>query len=284
MPAVSEPWPLGAMAPDWVPEDVDWRKPSPARVYDAQLGGAHNFEVDREVAHQVTRVMPELPALLRANRSFLRRAVRFLIGRGVTQFLDLGSGIPTVGNVHEVAHAIDPACRVVYVDIDRVAVAHSHRLLAGNPNAVAVRGDLRAPETVLADPAVRATLDFTQPVATLMVAVLHFVADADRPDRIVERFVEEVVPGSYLVLSHGTHAEHSETRSPEETVQQATALYSRTVEPFHLRDRDEVARLFGDLDLVEPGLVPVAVWRPEDTNEAKAGAHLPQLGGVARKP
>jgi hypothetical protein len=268
------------MTPDWVPEDVDWRRPSPARVYDAQLGGAHNFEVDREVAQQVTRVMPELPALLRANRSFLRRAVRFLISRGVTQFLDLGSGIPTVGNVHEVAQAIDPACRVAYVDIDRVAVAHSRRLLAGNPNAVAVRGDLRVPETILADPTVRATLDFTRPVATLMVAVLHFVADTDRPDRIVERFLEEVVPGSYLVLSHGTHAQH---HSPERTVQQATALYSRTVEPFHLRDHDEVARLFGGLDLVDPGLVPVATWRPDDADEARAGAHLPQLGGVARK-
>lgn len=202
---VSEPWPPGGMAPDWVPEDVDWRKPSPARVYDAQLGGAHNFEVDREVARQVAKVMPELPALLRANRSFLRRSVRFLIEAGVTQFLDLGSGIPTVGNVHEVAQAIDPACRVAYVDIDRVAVAHGRRLLAGNPNAVARRGDLRLPETVLADPAVRATLDFGRPVAMLMVAVLHFVADADRPAEIVRRLLAEAVPGSYLVLSHGTH-------------------------------------------------------------------------------
>jgi hypothetical protein len=193
------------MAPDWVPEDVDWRKPSPARVYDAQLGGAHNFEVDREVARQVAKVMPELPALLRANRSFLRRSVRFLIEAGITQFLDLGSGIPTVGNVHEVAQAIDPACRVAYVDIDRVAVAHGRRLLAGNPNAVARRGDLRLPETVLADPAVRATLDFGRPVAMLMVAVLHFVADADRPAEIVRRLLAEAVPGSYLVLSHGTH-------------------------------------------------------------------------------
>ncbi len=281
MLAVNEPWPRGAMMPDWLPDDVDWRKPSPARVYDAQLGGAHNFEVDREAAQRITQVMPELPALLRANRSFLRRAVRFLIGRGVTQFLDLGSGIPTVGNVHEVAQGIDPACRVVYVDIDRVAVAHSRRLLAGNPNAVAVRGDLRAPDAVLADPAVRDTLDFTQPVATLMVAVLHFVADTDRPDRIVKRFLDAVVPDSYLVLSH---AEQSRTRSPERTVQQATALYSRTVEPFHLRDHHGVARLFGNLELVDPGLVPVAVWRPDDPGEAQAGAHLPQLGGVARKP
>ena len=272
------------MAPDWVPDDVDWRKPSPARVYDAQLGGAHNFEVDREVARQVAQVMPELPALLRANRSFLRRSVRFLIEQGVTQFLDLGSGIPTVGNVHEVAQAIDPECRVVYVDIDRVAVAHGRRLLAGNPNAVAVRGDLRLPETVLADPAVRATLDFSRPVATLMLAVLHFVADADRPEQIVERFTAEVVPGSYLVISHGTHAEREQPRSPERIVQEATDLYSRRVEPFHLRDQDAINRLFGNLELVPPGLVPVAVWRPDDAEEALTGANLPQLGGVARKP
>jgi hypothetical protein len=270
------------MTPDWVPEDVDWRKPSPARVYDAQLGGAHNFEVDREVARKVTEVMPELPALLRANRSFLRRAVRFMIEQGVTQFLDLGSGIPTVGNVHEVAQAIDPTCRVVYVDVDRVAVAHSRRLLAGNPNAVAIRGDLRAPDTVLADPAVRATLDFSQPVATLMVAVLHFVADADQPAQLVQRFLAEVVPGSYLVLSHGTHAEQNRTRSPEQVVQRATDLYSRSVEQFHLRDQDAVSHLFGNLELVDPGLVPVAVWRPDNADEALAEAHLPQLGGVAR--
>ena len=272
------------MAPDWVPDDVDWRKPSPARVYDAQLGGAHNFEVDREVARQVAQVMPELPALLRANRSFLRRSVRLLIEAGITQFLDLGSGIPTVGNVHEVAQAIDPDCRVAYVDIDRVAVAHGRRLLAGNPNAVAVRGDLRLPETVLADPAVRATIDFGQPVAVLMVAVLHFVSDDDRPEEIVQRFMAEAVPGSYLVLSHGTHAERDQPRSPERVVQQATDLYSRSVEPFHLRDLNAVKRLFGDLELVEPGLVPVAIWRPDDADEALTGANLPQLGGVARKP
>lgn len=281
---VTEPWQHGAMAPDWVPDDVDWRKPSPARVYDAQLGGAHNFEVDRAVARQVAQVMPELPALLRANRSFLRRSVRFLIEQGVTQFLDLGSGIPTVGNVHEVAQAVDPACRVVYVDIDRVAVAHGRRLLAGNPNAVAVRGDLRRPETILADPAVRATLDFSRPVATLMLAVLHFVADADRPAEIVQRFLAEVVPGSYLVISHGTHVEHDQPRSPERVVQQATDLYSRTVEPFHLRDHDAVGSLFGTLELIAPGLVPVAIWRPDDAEEALTGANLPQLGGVARKP
>src|SRR5207248_1149013 len=129
------------MRPDWVPEGIDWNKPSVARVYDVHLGGAHNFAVDREVAARIAGVMPELPELFRANRSFLRRAVRFLVDEGVTQFLDLGSGIPTVGNVHEIARRANPNSHVVYVDIDPVAVAHSRHILADEPNATAVRGD-----------------------------------------------------------------------------------------------------------------------------------------------
>jgi hypothetical protein len=273
---MDDPWPIGDLTPDWVPEEVDWHRPSPARVYDVHLGGAHNFAVDREVARQVAEVMPELPMLLRANRSFLRRAVRFLVRAGVTQFLDLGSGIPTVGNVHEAAQDIDPTCRVVYVDIDPVAVAHSRRILTGNPYAIAVRGDLRDTDSVLANSDVLDLLDFTRPVAVLLVAVLHFVADTEQPEQIVDRYLRAVATGSYLVLSHGTHAN-------DRNVAQATALYSQAVEQFHLRDRDEVTRLFGDTRLLAPQVVPVALWRPDNSDDAQLGAHLPQLGGVGRK-
>ena len=272
---MTDPWPIGHLRPDWVPDEVDWHKPSPARVYDVHLGGAHNFAVDRAVAREVAAVMPELPMLLRANRSFLRRAVQHLVRQGITQFLDLGSGIPTVGNVHDAAQGIDPACRVVYVDVDPIAVAHSRRLLAGNRNAVAIGGDLCDSATILAQ--LGDVLDFSEPIAVLMVAVLHFVADEARPDRIVREYMNSTVPGSYLVLSHGTRPDVT-----DDSVEAATELYSQAVEQFHLRTAAEITRLFGDLELVEPGVVPVALWRPDDEAESRACAHLPQMGGVAQ--
>jgi len=272
---MTDPWPIGDLRPEWVPDEVDWHKPSPARVYDVHLGGAHNFAVDRAVAREVAAVMPELPMLLRANRSFLRRAVRHLVRQGITQFLDLGSGIPTVGNVHDAAQSMDPACRVVYVDIDPIAVAHSHGLLKGNRNAVAINGDLCDSAAILAR--LGDILDFRKPIAVLMVAVLHFVADEVRPERIVRDYLAATVPGSYLVLSHGTRPEVT-----DESVEAATELYSQSVERFHLRTAAEITRLFGDVEMVEPGVVPVALWRPDDDAESRAGAHLPQWGGVGQ--
>jgi hypothetical protein len=256
-----------------IPEDIDWRKPSPARVYDVHLGGSHNFAVDREVAAKVAAVMPELPELLRANRSFLRRAVLHLVRAGVRQFLDLGSGIPTVGNVHEVALNADPSCRIVYVDNDPVAVSHSKSLLRGIPGAGAVLGDLRDPDAILSDSTVRELLDFTQPVGILLVAVLHFVSDEERPARIVRSYVDAVAPGSSLVVSHATagDAEH---------VRDAAQEYSRSVNGFYLRGRQQVADLFGGLPLVEPGMTGVADWHPDDEPRIAAD-RLPAWAGVA---
>lgn len=265
--------------PSWAPEGIDLQRPSPARVYDYNLGGAHNFEADRQVAEQITRIMPQLPLILRANRHFLRRAVRFLLDAGIRQFLDLGSGIPTVGNVHEIAQQAAPGARIVYVDVDPVAVAHSRALLAGNERAAATLADLRDVPRVLAAPEVRRLIDFSQPVGVLMVAVLHFLPDADDPAGIVARYLDAVPEGSFLVISHAA-ATDDDTRP--DGADEATEEYSRRVAEFTLRDRDQVAGMFTGLDLVDPGLVYVTEWRPDDEDEAPR--RLPQLAGVARKP
>jgi hypothetical protein len=264
--------------PSWAPEDVDWRKPSVARVYDVHLGGAHNFAVDREVAAELAKVMPELPALFRANRSFLRRAVRFLVDEGITRFLDLGSGIPTAGNVHEIAQAANPECQVVYVDIDPVAVAHSRRILAENPHAEALRGDLRRPEEIFAHPVVRGMLDLGQPVAVLLVAALNFVSDEARPGEIIRRYLDQVPDGSYLVLSHPTHG----TVAPGQS-KAAAELYRRDVDNIFVRDREQIEGWLTGLELVEPGLVYINAWRPEVLQDALEAQRWPQLCCVALK-
>jgi hypothetical protein len=167
--------------PDWAPEGVDLDRPSAARVYDYFLGGAHNFAVDRELAEQIARMTPNIGDTMRANRSFLRRAVRFLVGEGITQFLDIGSGISTVGNVHEVAQQADPRSVVVYVDVDPIAASHSSAILAGNPQTAVVQADARDTDRILFDPQVRRLLDFSKPVAVLLLGVLHFIPDSDDP-------------------------------------------------------------------------------------------------------
>ncbi|GAA4449872.1 SAM-dependent methyltransferase [Phytohabitans houttuyneae] len=244
--------------PDWAPYGVDLDRPNAARVYDYYLGGAHNFAIDRQMAAQALAGWPELPLIMRANRSFLRRAVRFLVSSGVRQFLDLGSGIPTVGNVHEVARAEDPACRVVYVDIDPVAVAHSRAILDGDPQVTAVQADLRSPANVLDLAEKEGALDLDKPVAVLMVAVLHFVPDADDPAGVIARYRQATAPGSAIAVCHAT-ADGQGGRADEHR-----ALYARTPTPMTMRSRAEVDRLLTGYDLVEPGLVYMAQWRPDE--------------------
>ena len=270
--------------PAWAPEAIDIDRPSAARIYDYHLGGGHNFAVDREIAEKVAALMPELPLIMRANRAFLLRAVRLLLESGIRQFLDLGSGIPTVGNVHEIAQAADPAARVVYVDSDPVAVAHSQALLAGNDKAGVVHADLRDIRTVLAAPEVARLIDFSRPVGLLMVAVLHFVPDRDDPAGIVAAYRDAVPPGSYLVLSHGAASE--ETHAPAGS-SEALAAYSRSVTETTLRTRAEVAAMFDGFEPVDPGVVYVTRWRPwpaSDGGEPAPLAPLAQLAGVGRKP
>jgi hypothetical protein len=267
--------------PEWAPEQIDTSQPSVARVYDYNLGGAHNFAADRQFADRINAAMPDLPAINRANRSFLRRAVAFLVSAGIRQFLDLGSGIPTVGNVHEIAQGIAPESTVVYVDVDPVAVAHGAAILAGNDRAVAIQADLRSPDTILDDARVRRMLDLTRPVGVLLVAVLHFVGDADDPAGTVARYRDAVVPGSYLVLSHATKEGAQRVRA-----EAVADLATRGRIPVTLRDRPAVARLFEGFDLVEPGLVCTPQWRaePGGMEFADCPERAATLAGIGVKP
>jgi hypothetical protein len=265
--------------PSWAPDEVDITVPSVARVYDYYLGGSHNFDADRTFAQQVLAALPDMPRVAQENRAFLRRAVRHLCAAGIDQFLDLGSGIPTVGNVHEVARAADPAARVVYVDHDPVAVTHSRRLLGADDHVGVVAGDLRRPDAVLGDPAVRDRLDLSRPVAVLMVSVLHFVADEHRPAEFIARYLDEVVAGSHLVISHA-----STDGTAAAAVAQGVYNQQRSPNPMRMRSRDEVVDLFGGLDLLEPGIVRIPQWRPDDPDDVPADVEVyPGFAGVARK-
>lgn len=261
----------------WVPSSVDLTRPSAARMYDYYLGGSHNFAVDREAAKSVEKIFPGMSGAARANRSFLRRAVRYLLSQGIDQFLDLGSGIPTVGNVHEIAQQTNPEARVVYADVEPVAVAHSTALLADNPLALAIQGDLREPESVLDNADVRAMLDFDRPIGLLMVAVLHFVPDDDNPQAAIARYREALAPGSYLAVSHGSW--DGVSQEGQESGEQVNAIYRRTDSPLVLRTGAEVAAFFTGLEVVDPGVVPLSEWRPDSDD-----AYISAYAGIGRKP
>ncbi len=221
------------------PENIDLDKPNAARVYDYYLGGDHNFAIDRQMAEDAIRMWPELPLIMQANRGFLRRAVQYCVGQGIRQFLDLGSGIPTGGNVHEVAQQEAPGTRVVYVDTDPVAVAYSKNLLRVNPDATIVRADLRDPDQVLGAPEVAELLDLSQPVALMMVAVLHFVGDEAQPYKIVCRYRDALASGSFLILSHAT-----DEGRPDVAPSHANLYRERTSTPLTMRPRAAIKSFF----------------------------------------
>jgi hypothetical protein len=246
-----------AAPPDWAPEGIDVEAPSVARMYDFFLGGSHNFAADRALAEKALAVFPDAPYIVRANRAFLRRAVTALCGAGVDQFLDLGSGIPTVGNVDEVAHALNPDARIVYVDIDPVAAAHATALLSGDARVRVLHADLRDPKSVLAQATADGHLDLARPVAVLMVSVLPFVADRDDPAGIVAAYRDASAPGSYLVVSHGTSDYQPEATGKVEGV------YTRAAQPGVFRSRAELRALMPGYELLAPGLVDAVAWRPE---------------------
>ena len=265
----------------WVPEGVDITVPNAARIYDYAIGGVHNFEVDREFWHNALRVFPNAGLVGRANRAVLGRAVRRLAAAGIRQFLDIGSGIPTVGNVHEMAQGVDPQARIMYVDIDPIAVEQSRSLLAGNPRARAIRGDLRDPEAILFDPQVLDFLDFAEPVAVLMVAVLHFLPDSDDPGSIVKRVSDALVPGSYLVVSHAGPEKTPESR---EALDAAIKLYERTPTPVVMRTPEQLAALVEQgFELVPPGVVSAGEWHP-DPDEDDVPPQPTAMVAVGRKP
>ena len=249
------------VTPRWAPHDIPVDRPSAARMYDYYLGGSHNFEVDRKMAEQAIALWPDLPLIMQANRAFLRRAVKYLIDQGIEQFLDIGSGIPTVGNVHEVAQRANPSARVVYVDIDPIAVAHSTAILQGTSNVAAIQADVRTPEEILKHSQVGALLDFGQPVAVMLLALLHFITDDAEAHASVRVLREAVKPGSYLAISHASYEGMPEKSREHEQ------LYARTPNPLKTRSRAEIERFFDGFELVEPGLVYLPVWRPEEQGD-----------------
>ena len=259
-----------------VPEGVDVSRPSIARIYDYLLFGKDNFAVDRAAAEQLMQSRLDPRRLSLANRGFLFRAVRFLAGQGIAQYLDLGSGLPTTPSVHEVARDQVPAARVVYVDHDPIVVAHNDALLATRDGVITIRADLRDPDAVLGDPALASCIDFAQPVAVLLLSVLHFISlDEDAP-AIVARFRDRMASGSYLAVSLGT----SDGADPE-MLAEVTQTYAGARVPFTLRSRAQITELFDGFDLVEPGLVSLPEWRPDDYTD-RTPLKGPTLGAVAQ--
>ena len=268
----------GMERPTWAPDGVDMAVPSPARMYDALLGGSHNFEVDRQAASMAIELVPDLPRLALSNRAFLRRAVRFLIDSGIRQFLDIGSGIPTVGNVHEVAQAIDPECRVLYVDIDRVAVEHAQAILRDNPHADAIEADVRNPGEVVAAARGSGLIDTDEPIGVLLIALLHLVGDAEDPGGVVESLSALAPSGSYIAISHLTSAQR-----PEDAATLGAHAAKKSGVGIHFRSRDEITAFFDGLTVVEPGVVELPQWRPESEHDMYEGpGRSLGLAGVGR--
>ncbi|WP_169949716.1 SAM-dependent methyltransferase [Microbispora sp. H11081] len=264
---------------------IDTSKPSIARVYDFFLGGKDNYAIDRQVGEATLRIAPDAPAAGRSNRAFLRRVVRHLAAEaGIRQFLDIGSGLPTQGNVHEVAQGVDPATRVVYVDNDPIVLVHGRALLATNGSTTVIEADVRDPESILNHPAVEALIDFDQPVGLLMFAILHHVNDDEDPQGIAARFREALPSGSYMALSH---FHNPGPAMPEVSAQASTAekLFNENLGTGRWRTRDEILSYFGDLRLLDPGLVPLAEWRPDPDAIVERGiTYHTFVGGVAHKP
>jgi hypothetical protein len=265
--------------PGWIPPGVDTTKANVARVYDYWVGGDHNFQADRDLARTITALDPHIRTTMRANRAFLGRVVRFLAGEaGIRQFLDIGSGIPTENNVHQVAQDTASGSRVVYVDSDDVAVAHSRLLLADNPDATIIQADAREPTKILGDPETQLLLDFTQPVAVFLVAVLHFIPDTGQAAEIIATLRDALAPGSYLVICHACRDEQPGLATSFENV-----YNSRVTAQLAMRSRDEIAGLCDGFTLLEPGLVWIPEWRPDSPGDVPADpSKYWALVGVAR--
>ncbi|HEV7762836.1 MAG TPA: SAM-dependent methyltransferase [Acidimicrobiales bacterium] len=269
------------------PVEIDLHIAHASRIYDYLLGGTNNFGVDQEMAEAVFGGVYEggidvARADVRANRAFLGRTVRHLVASaGIRQFLDIGTGIPTEDNVHEVAQRIAPEARIVYVDYDLIVQAHARLLLEGTPEGATayITADLREPERILTQ--ARVTLDLSQPVALMLVGILHVIPDADDAFGIVARLLDALAPGSHLVISH-----LASDINPEEMVEAVRLLNGRTRETFFLRDRTEIGKFFDRLDLLDPGVVPIDRWRPADPAAPVDPAQrtIPILGAVGRKP
>jgi SAM-dependent methyltransferase len=261
------------------PTEIDATIPNGARIYDFMLGGKDNFASDQAAAEQMIEANPAAPLTARANRAFLGRAVRYLArDEGIRQFLDLGTGLPTQHNVHQAAQQVTPDARVVYVDYDPVVVMHGRALLANDDTVTVIEGDLRQPEEILTDPGTRRLIDFDEPVAVLLVAILHFIGDDDDPAGIVARLRDAMAPGSYLVVSH------TASESPTAVMAAAQQGFRLAGAPLTPRTRDQVRRFFDGYELVDPGVVEVSQWRPPAGEPATtAPSAWTIVGGVGRK-
>ena len=257
--------------------DFDTNVPHIARVYDYWLGGKDNFDADRELGERTLQAYPNLAFSVRANRAFLARTVRFLVSEcGIRQFLDIGTGIPTANNTHEVAQRLEPSSRIVYVDNDPIVLTHAQALLTSSRDGACdyIDADLNDPAAILA--AAARTLDFSQPVAVMLIAVMHFVGEDDKASAIIGTLMDACPPGSYLALSHA-----ASDIDGEQMAEMVRRLNESSPEKTYLRDQAGVTRLFDGYDLVEPGVIRAAEWRPDSELEAKSPAAL--WGGVARK-
>jgi SAM-dependent methyltransferase len=255
---------------------IDFDRANAARIYDHFLGGAHNFASDRAQAAKIVAGNPDMPRVCRENRAFLGRIVRWCLDQGVDQFLDLGSGVPTVGNVHVIARALRPTARVAYVDFEPVAVHHAREITAGIEGVTVVQGDLRRPEAILRDPAVTALLDFDRPVAVLAIAVLHFIDD-DLPS-IFGRYRAALCPGSVLALNHGSADQDDPVLA--EAVREIQRGYRGAATPVVLREREQIRELLDGFELVAPGLVDPVDWPVPQPHVEPIGAYA----AVGRAP
>jgi S-adenosyl methyltransferase len=267
------------------PPGVDPAVPSPARLYDYFLGGTHNFEADRDLAEQLRARIPDFVDAVLANRGFHVRAAAWMAGNGIRQFLDIGSGLPTVNNTHETVQALDRSAKVVYVDVDPIVGAHASDLLADNRSTALVVADMRDPEAVLASPVLRSTIDLSEPVGLMMTAVWHFVPDEQDPWGLVDRYLAALAPGSYLALSHGTL-----DRMPPDQIQAGRDGYARSSANVYMRPRADIERFFEGLEMqpprpgAEPELTFVGLWGAEDVELADSDGSRAIFAGVARKP
>lgn len=257
------------------PDELDKERPSVARLYDYFLGGTHNFAADRELARKLLQAEPNARYIVAENRAFLGRAVRYLLSAGIRQFIDLGSGIPTQQNVHEIAQKHDPEAKVVYVDNDPIAVAHSRQVLWDRSRARVIEGDLREPDSVLEHHDLTSLIDLNKPVGLLMISVLHFVPDSGDPVSVVGRFARTLAPGSHLVIAHATH------EAAPEAAAQVHDLSTTATASIHPRAREEIMQFFSGFDLVEPGLVYLSSWRPDEPPANPDVAWI--FAGVGRK-
>ena len=267
-----------------VPVEIDQSRPSTARLYDYYLGGTNNFEVDRQAGERLRKQLPELADAAWANRGFHGRAAAWMAAeQGIRQFIDIGSGLPTQNNTHEVVHPLASSARIVYVDVDPLVAAHSAELLVNDGRTALVTADLRDPDAVLAQPDLRRLIDFDQPVGVLMTAVMHFVADEEDPWGLVARYAAATAPGSYLALSHATYE-----KLPPQAVQAMNEVYERATSKIYLRSKADIARFFDGLELVPPhvgsqsSVTFVGSWGAEDPDAADSDGSRVLCCGVAR--